>query len=87
MPEISDCSSCRFNAHNYYLVCAVHPAGPNGDTCPDFEKDPELKGRRYVDFLGLQHQAETELCEPEGASFYNGQLILQPGSDGLKRNG
>ena len=31
------CRSCRFNARSSYLVCAVHPAGPEQRRCPDFE--------------------------------------------------
>ncbi|MBW4651664.1 MAG: hypothetical protein KME20_01180 [Kaiparowitsia implicata GSE-PSE-MK54-09C] len=31
------CRSCRFNARSPYLVCAVHPAGPDQRRCPDFE--------------------------------------------------
>ncbi|WP_279308375.1 MULTISPECIES: DUF6464 family protein [Cyanophyceae] len=31
------CRSCRFNARSPYLVCAVHPAGPEQRRCPDFE--------------------------------------------------
>jgi hypothetical protein len=64
MPKISECDRCRLYARNPYLVCAVHPAGPSTNTCIDFREDPD---------------AETdELWEPEGASYYNGELILQP---------
>ncbi|MGG6242875.1 DUF6464 family protein [Nodosilinea sp. AN01ver1] len=31
------CRSCRFNARSSYLVCAVHPTGPEQRRCPDFE--------------------------------------------------
>ncbi|MEP0908850.1 DUF6464 family protein [Leptolyngbya subtilissima ST-M1] len=31
------CRSCRFNARSPYLVCGVHPAGPEQQRCPDFE--------------------------------------------------
>jgi len=78
MPKIPQCERCRFNARDFNLLCAIRPTGPAGDTYPDFEVDPELKGRRFVDFLGLQRQAEADQWEPEGASFYNGKLILQP---------
>lgn len=41
------CRTCRFNAHSPYLVCAVHPAGPEVNPCPDYEgcvysTEPEL---------------------------------------------
>lgn len=82
MPRIPDCDRCCFCAHDHHLVCAAHPDGPNSDTCLDFEPDPTLKGMRYTNFLGLQQQQRLEpeagLWEPEGASYYNGELILQP---------
>ncbi|MGB3311211.1 MAG: DUF6464 family protein [Nodosilinea sp.] len=31
------CRSCGFNARSPYLVCAVHPTGPEQRQCPDFE--------------------------------------------------
>ena len=81
MPRIPNWERCRFYAQDHHLVCALHPDGPAGDTCLDFETDPELESRRFIDFLGLQWQTNLEpdeqLWEPEGASFYNGELILQ----------
>ena len=64
MPKIPECDRCLLYARNPYLVCAVHPTGPNDDTCPDFRED--------------FNTASEELWEPEGASYYNGELILQP---------
>ncbi|MEG4280744.1 hypothetical protein QUA62_25225 [Microcoleus sp. MON1_C1] len=64
MPNLPECERCLLYAHNLHLVCAVHPAGPNADTCSDFREDPDA--------------ASDELWEPEGASYYNGELILQP---------
>ncbi len=64
MPKIPECDRCILYARDPHLVCAVHPAGPNTDTCPDFREDPNT--------------ASEELWEPEGASYYNGELILQP---------
>lgn len=64
--------------------------------CPDFSPNPELKGKRFTDFLGLLQQnvehpnnsesfinpfklePDEELWEPEGATYYAGELILQP---------
>jgi predicted RNA-binding Zn-ribbon protein involved in translation (DUF1610 family) len=42
----------------------------------DFRPDPELEGKQFVDFLGISE--DNEQWEPEGASYYNGELILQP---------
>jgi len=54
---------CLLYARNPYLVCAVHPTGSDTDTCPDFQENPNAE--------------PDELWEPEGASYYNGELILQ----------
>jgi len=49
--------------HNPHLVCAIHPEGVETDSCLDFRQDPKI---------------EEELWEPEGVSYCNGELILQP---------
>ncbi len=61
MPKIPQCDRCLFYAHNPYLVCAVHLDGVDGNSCLDFREDPNA-------------QAE-ELWEPEGATYYNGELM------------
>jgi len=55
MPKIHECDRCLLYARNPHLVCAVHPAGPNTNTCLDFRADPNA--------------AAEELWEPEGASY------------------
>ena len=55
---------CLLLARNPHLNCAVHPTGPTGGTCPDFQENPDAE--------------PEELWEPEGASYYNGELVLQP---------
>ncbi|MEG3883557.1 hypothetical protein QT971_05005 [Microcoleus sp. herbarium19] len=62
--SLSAIDRCLLFARNPHLVCAVHPAGPNSNTCIDFREDPNA--------------TSEELWEPEGASYYNGELILQP---------
>ncbi|MEG3941921.1 MULTISPECIES: hypothetical protein [unclassified Microcoleus] len=64
MPKLPECDRCLLFAHNPHLVCAVHPAGPNTNTCIDFRENPDAE--------------PDELWEPEGASYYSGELILQP---------
>ncbi len=64
MPKIPDCDRCLLYSHDPHLVCAVHPAGPQGNSCLDFREDPNIE--------------PVELWEPEGATYYNGELILQP---------
>ena len=64
MPKLPECDRCLLFARNPHLICAVHSAGPNADTCIDFRENPNAE--------------PDELWEPEGASYYNGELILQP---------
>lgn len=96
MPKIPDCERCLYYSNDYHLLCAAHPYGPDGDTCLDFSLNPELEGKRFVDFLGLLQQSrenftstesfsnpfdlepEEALWEPEGVSYYAGELVLQP---------
>ena len=93
MPKLPECDRCLFCAHDYHIVCALHPAGVESDSCLDFRPDPELKRLPFRDFLGLRSRQrddepysnphdylddEEELWQPEGASYYNGELILQP---------
>lgn len=55
---------CLLYGRNPHLICAVHPIGPNADTCIDFRENPNAE--------------PEELWEPEGATYYNDELILQP---------
>ena len=70
MPKIPECDRCLLYANNPFLVCAVHPDGVDGNSCLDFrsaccvQEDPNAE--------------PVELWEPEGAAYYNGELILQP---------
>ncbi|MEG4202727.1 hypothetical protein QUA20_02170 [Microcoleus sp. Pol7_A1] len=63
MPKLPECDRYVLYARNPHLICAVHRAGPNADTCPDVLENPDAE--------------PEELWEPEGASYYNGELILQ----------
>lgn len=91
MPKLSLCDRCLLCAHDYHLVCAVHPDGPKGNTCLDFRPDPQLEGKHFVDFLDLGEQPpddeafsnpcdldpQQEQWEPEGARFVGGELVLE----------
>jgi hypothetical protein len=61
---LPECDTCLFNTRNPHLPCTVHTTGVMGKTCPDFRLDPKAEPQ--------------EVWEPKGASFYNGELILQP---------
>lgn len=62
MPKLPECNYCQLYAHSSYLVCAIHPSGPSTPECLDFAPVPSLQAQ--------------ELWEPEGASYYGGELIL-----------
>lgn len=64
MPKVPECDRCLLFARNPDLVCTVHPTGSDTDTCPDFREHPNT--------------ASEELWEPEGTTYYNDELILQP---------
>lgn len=58
--HLPECHQCQMNAQSNYLVCAIHPVGYAGDSCPDFAKIPGLI---------------EELWRPVGYSYYDGDLI------------
>jgi predicted RNA-binding Zn-ribbon protein involved in translation (DUF1610 family) len=62
--KLPECVSCRFYSGSPFIVCAILPAGPVGAECPHFAPDPNAE--------------PVELWEPEGATYYNGELVLQP---------
>ncbi|MBE9038821.1 hypothetical protein [aff. Roholtiella sp. LEGE 12411] len=64
MAKLPECDCCLLYSHNPHLVCTVHPNGSVADTCLDFREDPNAE--------------PVELWEPEGATYYNGELIVQP---------
>ena len=89
MPRIGDCICCRYYAWDYHFVCAVHPTGPDGKTCTDYQFDAEQTGKKFIDFLGLGEPDEIDGVinnpwseEPEdnwsppGTKYINGELVL-----------
>ncbi len=64
MPKLPECDNCLLYSHNPHIVCVVHPDGVEGENCLDFRLDPNAEAE--------------ELWQPEGASYYNSELILQP---------
>lgn len=63
MPKLLECNNCLLYSHNPRLVCTVHLNGSEGDSCLDFREDPNIK--------------LEELWQPEGATNYNGELVIQ----------
>ncbi|NJN22048.1 MAG: hypothetical protein HC812_13770 [Leptolyngbya sp. RL_3_1] len=67
MPKLDICDLCLFYTHNPYLVCAIHPTGAAGESCLDFRPN--------------EHQGAAdplEWWEPEGASYYGDELVIEP---------
>ena len=59
--KLPQCFSCRYHDQTGHLVCAVHPSGPSGDRCADFEEIPAV----------VEHGA----WNPEGWAFEGGELL------------
>jgi hypothetical protein len=92
MPRINDCISCLYYAWDCHLVCALHPSGPDGKTCSDYQFDAEQTGRKFIDFLGLGESGESveingavnnpwseesaDNWSPPGTKYINGELVL-----------
>jgi hypothetical protein len=55
------CQRCQRYSHTPYLICAIHPSGPEGDVCWDFAPNAAA--------------AVQERWQPVGVSFYDGDLI------------
>jgi hypothetical protein len=79
MVKLLQCERCLMCAHEPLIVCAVHPDGPTGDTCLDFRLNPDLEGRKFVDFLGLQRRQNRE--EITNDEPFSNSFDLEPDED------
>lgn len=64
LSEIPSRGRCSYNTRNPHLPCAVHPYKIEDAQCPDFALDTSLPA--------------SEWWEPEGASYYGGELVIDP---------
>jgi hypothetical protein len=71
MPKIPQCDRCLYNARSFYIVCAVHAAGIEGDRCPDFRPDPNWEGKQTKNLFVLS-------CLP--MTYYD-ELLGSPSQD------
>lgn len=71
MAQLDCCIRCKYYSRNPFLICAEHPMGVEGDHCPDFELDLEIPDDEATAWYGEQWQ-------PEGASYYGDELVLDP---------
>lgn len=62
MPKIPDWDRCLNSAHSPYIICAVHPEGIDGESCPDFADDGST----------------NELWCPDGYTFIDDELVKLP---------
>jgi hypothetical protein len=69
--KLDCCDRCQFYSRSPLLVCTLHLAGVEGDTCPDFELDLTIPDDEAVVWYG-------EPWQPEGASYYGDELVLEP---------
>lgn len=87
--RIDDCFTCRYYSWDFHLVCAVHPTGPENETCKDFDHDPETEAILYEDFLGVGEAVEEngsinnpwhpdpdENWSPPGTKYVDGELVF-----------
>ena len=88
---LPQCNRCQFQTNNALLRCTVHPGGVEWDNCLDFQIDPTAL-QRHEKFLALNwvvgeefegtfvannpFSSEEEQWEPEEASYYAGELII-----------
>lgn len=83
MPKLPLCHRCLFCAHDYHVVCALHPTGVEDDSCPDFTPNPEIVDKRYEDFLNLlavvedESVLDRELWHPIGTRFIGQELVIE----------
>ncbi|MFN3926731.1 MAG: hypothetical protein ACK4QL_05285 [Pseudanabaenaceae cyanobacterium] len=82
MRQGKQCNNCDFYAHSPFLVCALHPAGPETVPCPDFESAELWQPECPEDFLDQQlgdffwHPLFTGRCPECGTPF--SRLKLPP---------
>ena len=73
LAKLDCCDRCSFYAHSPYLICAVHPTGVEGDSCLDFRLAPEPFVAPDEPLAWFEDE-----WQPEGASYYGGDLVLEP---------
>ena len=88
MPKIPHCDRCLNNAHSSYLVCAMHPDGVDGDSCPDFADDGQelwCPGYGFVDdqLVKLPVRYETDHVQRLTRSQQYQILMTHPMFTGL----
>ena len=78
MAKIPDCDRCRFFASSPYLVCALHPGGPETDICPDYsELDFQTTEEEDPDPMGWF----SDDWQPALPGTYLGKTIAEPNTD------
>jgi hypothetical protein len=66
MPKLNICDRCHFYSHSPHLVCFIHPQGVDTEGCEDFCPNAYQQGE------------PLEWWEPVGASYYGGELVIDP---------
>lgn len=84
---LSKCDRCRFHARSPYLVCAVHPEGPESDRCRDFEPlSPEQQALRGGYYAGdwLPMPLDHVFSEEEWLAFWGPEDLVEDGQGTLE---
>lgn len=78
--KLPECDRCQFYTGSPFLFCTVHPLGVEGNSCVDFREDNSRRWEQFLalDWVALGEDGPGEQGEPEGGSYYNGELILTP---------
>ena len=74
------CEDCGYYADSPYLVCALHPTGPE-DNCPDYEDAVGEATLLPFDepYENPWHSDPEENWAPPGTKYVNGELIFVSG--------
>lgn len=72
-PQEWRCQRCDYYAHSPHMVCGVHPGGVEGDSCADFRAATGAIAAPDDPLAWYDDQ-----WQPEGASYYGGELVLEP---------
>ena len=75
---IGVCDGCVYYTENLHLVCAVHPTGPVGDSCPDYDGATEDAVQFPLDtpYENPWNPDSEENWSPLGTRYVDGELVF-----------
>ena len=76
MPKLPECDRCLLFARNPHLICAVHSAGPNADTCIDTPERNQEGGKDASNRLSILLSQGTSIkVQPVYKGLYEHKLL------------